>query len=113
MTYKINPELPLKYHLETHTSMPSYPTRHDFMFDVINYLVKVFEAKSKVLDSKNVKFTSKTLKYVYGDKFTAEFVEKLKPLISSLVEEGSLTKNEDTIFVSEPEFQKYYTPITN
>ena len=113
MNYKLNLELPLKYHLETHTSMPSYPTRHDFMFDVINYIVRVFESKSKELEPNNVKFSTKTLKYVYGDRFTPEFIEKIKPLISSLVEEGILVKKEDTLFVSQVEFEKFYTPITN
>lgn len=112
MNYKLNQEIPLKYHLEVHSSLPNYPSNDDFIFDVINYLVKVFESKSKTLDSSSIKFSTKTLKYVYGDKFNQEFIEKLKPIISSLVEEGILTKKDDTMVISKQVFEKFYLPIT-
>jgi hypothetical protein len=110
--YVINQDLPIKYVLECHASVPSYPTKQDFMFDIISYLVRVSEAKSKDLDQGDVKFTTKTLKYIFGDKLQGEFLEKLKLVLEALVKEGTINKKGDSILIPESEFSKYYS-LTN
>ena len=62
MTFKINPNLPIKYTLALHTAMPKYPSSQDFMFDVSAHIVRVTEVKSKEWNSDDIKFSTKTLK---------------------------------------------------
>ena len=110
MTLKISKQLPLKYILETHTALPSYPTRQDFVFDVLNYLIRVSDSKSKTFNPADIKFSSKTLKYVFGEKATdPDFLEKIKLIIKSLIEDGSLVKNGENLMISESYFLNFYT----
>ena len=108
MTFNIQPNIPLKYLLDSHTALPSYPTRQDFMFDILSYIVKVTQIKSKDFDPDDIKFSTKTLKYVFGDKLTAEFLEKIKLLMKGLIEDNILTKKGEFIIVSQDEFLKFY-----
>ena len=105
--------IPLKYALETHTALPGYPTGQDFLFDVLNYLIRVSDSKSKDFNPADIKFSSKTLKYVFGDKIKdQEFLEKLKLIIKDLIEEGSLSKHGDNLTVNETVFSNFYTEQT-
>ena len=109
LTFKLNKTVPLKYQLDLHSSLPSYPTRQDFLFDVLSYLIRVAESKSKDWDSSSIKFSSKTLKYVFGDRLTPEFLEKLKPIMKVLIEDGTLTKTGESLVISESTFSDFYT----
>lgn len=110
MTFNINQQLPLKYILQAYSSLPSYPTKDDFVFDILSYLVKVHESKNKDLDSSQIKFSTKTLNYIFGDKLKTDFLEKIKIIIKDLVEDGTLVKTGEFLVVKESEFLKYYTP---
>ena len=88
--------------------MPSYPTRQDFIFDILSYIVKVTQVKSKEFDPEDIKFSTKTLKYVFGDKLTAEFLEKLKLLMKDLIEDNILIKKGEFIIINQSEFLKFY-----
>lgn len=108
----LNRDLPIKYVLECHTALRTYPTKQDFMFDVISYLVKVGETKGKEFDPADVKFTTKTLKYVFGDKLKGEFLDKLKLVLEELVKENVIAKKGESLLIPESEFSKYYS-LTN
>jgi hypothetical protein len=108
MTFKLQPNIPLKYLLDSHTALPSYPTRQDFIFDILSYIVKVTQVKSKDFDPGDIKFSTKTLKYVFGDKLTAEFLEKLKLLMKDLIEDTTLIKKGEFIIIDQSEFLKFY-----
>jgi hypothetical protein len=108
----INQDLPIKYVLECHASSHSYPTTQDFMFDIISYLVRVSETKGKDFDTTDVKFTTKTLKYVFGDRLQGEFLEKLKLVLETLVKEDTINRKGDSLLIPESEFSKYYS-LTN
>jgi hypothetical protein len=88
--------------------LPSYPTRQDFVFDILSYIVKVTQVKSKEFDLEDIKFSTKTLKYVFGDKLTAEFLEKLKLLMKDLIEDNILIKKGEFIIIDQSEFLKFY-----
>lgn len=111
MKFLVNPKLPLKYQLECHTSLPKYPQKEDFMYDVTSYIVKVFEIKPKAWDPTDIKFSTKTLKYVFGDKYSPELIEKLKPILRSLVEDGTLTRKGDFLHIRESDFLTYFSLI--
>lgn len=112
MSFKINPNLPIKYRLALHAAMPTYPTSQDFMFDVASHIVRVTEAKEKSWEPDDIKFSTKTLKYVFGDYANTEaFKIKLKDILKELVEAGQLTKKGEFIFIPEIEFNKYYLTV--
>jgi len=109
-TFKINESLPSKYSMECHSSMPNYPTKQDFMFDMLSHLVRSL-GKAKTLKPPDVKFNAKTLREVFGEKLSGEFLAKVKLIIEELVKDGALIKKEDFILVPETEFLNYYSPI--
>lgn len=110
MTFKIQPTLPIKYTLAAHQALPNYPTHQDFMFDVVSHLVRVAEQRGKNWDAKDIKFSVKTLNYVFGDNMKSdEFRDRIKGILKDLIESGSLIKNGEFIFIENSEFSRYYT----
>ena len=112
MTFNLRSTVALKYVLDSHIALPNYPTHQDFLFDLLSYVVRVTTAKSKDFDQTDIKFSPKTLKYVFGEKLTPEFLDRIKLLMKDLVEDGSLTKKGEFIIINEREFLKFYD-ITN
>ena len=109
MIFNIQKGLPIKYSLGIHSALPNYPTETDFIFDVASHLVRVTEVKSKDWSADDIKFSTKTLKYVFGDHMNSdEFRTKIKELLKCLLEKGSLIKKGEFIFIPESEFSKYY-----
>lgn len=109
MIFKTNPNLPVKYSLALHTALPTYPTSQDFVFDVIGHIVRVAEAKDKPWDPTEIKFSTKTLKYVFGDHMNSEtFRLKIKNILKELLDSNQLIKKGEFIFIPENEFNKYY-----
>jgi hypothetical protein len=112
MMYKINSTLPIKYDLLVHTAMPNYPSHSDFIFDVCAYFVRVYGSKNKELNPTDLKFSAKTLKYIFGDQVNNEnFRAKIKQIVADSLEDGSLTKTGEFIFISEETFTKYFSIV--
>ena len=110
--YKINDQLPVKYHFSVHTSMPSYPTYSDFVFDVCSYLLRVHGQKKPVLTQQELKFSVKTLKYVFGTNMENEdFRIRLKEHLTDGIGLGHLQKNGEFIFISEESFTNYFSIV--
>lgn len=110
MQLTINPNLPIKYSLGLHQGMPNYPTSSDFMFDVITYLLKTLDSKG-LLNKNNIdlKFSAKTLKYVFGERLKSEaFVESIKTVLTALVESGDLIKSGEYVSVTSDALSQYY-----
>jgi hypothetical protein len=112
MSYKINSVLPIKYDLMVHTAMPNYPTHSDFIFDVCAYFVRVYSSKNKELAITDLKFSAKTLKYIFGDQINDEqFRQKIKKIVADLLEDESLSKKGEFIFILETTFTKYFSIV--
>ena len=109
-TFKINESLPSKYSLECHSSMPNYPTKQDFMFDMVSHLVRTL-GKAKTFKTSDAKFSAKSLREVFGEKLSGEFLAKVKLIIEELVKDGALIKKDEFIVVPESEFLNYYSLI--
>lgn len=110
--FKIQSLLPIKYSLSVHQALPSYPTHQDFMFDVASHLVKVSEKRGKAWDPDDLKFSVKTLTYVFGDNMKSEeFIDRIKAILRDLLDSGALIKNGTFIFITADEFSKYYEII--
>ena len=114
MIFNLSQVAPLKYSLEAHIALPNYPTRQDFVFDITSYLIRVSENKSRKLDPDDLKFSTKTLKYVFSDKMNDdEFRDKIKLIMKDMIEDGSLEKAGENLVISQNEFLKLYTISNN
>lgn len=114
MTFNLSQSAPLKYSLDAHIALPTYPTRQDFVFDIVSYLIRVSESKSRKLDQTDLKFSTKTLKYVFADKMNnEEFRETIKLIMKEMIEDSSLIKSGENLVISETEFLKLYTISNN
>lgn len=112
MSYKINAKQPIKYDLLVHTALPNYPTLPDFIFDVCSYLVKVHGTKKSELTQSDLKFSVKTLKYVFGTKMEDDsFRLKLKENLQDGISLGNFTKDGEFIFISEETFTNYFSIV--
>jgi hypothetical protein len=78
--------LPIKYYLGLHNE-EGLSDKFSILFEISQYLIRVHESKGKTLDIESMKFSSKSLKYVFGDRikdetFKLTLVKSLKELIS-------------------------------
>ena len=79
-------DLSIKYYLNLH-SHKDLQDNLAVLFDILQYILRVIEVKNKNLSRENFKFSTKTLKYVFGDSmkdetFKQNLVKKIKDLIS-------------------------------
>ena len=110
MPFIVQPILPIKYILGLQASTPNYPTTQDFMFEVISYIVRVAEAKEKDWDPQDIKFSAKTLKYIFGENMKSEeVVDRIKLRLKELLDSEILEKRGEYIYISETEFTRYYS----
>ncbi len=109
MKLALNSDLKIKYYLNLYNEEGLHD-KYATLFDIIQYILKVIEVKQKELSFSNIKFTSKTLKYIFGDKldnetFKANVVKNIKDLISS----EYLKVNGDQIQITEKGLTQFYT----
>lgn len=100
-------DLPIKYYLNLYNE-DALMDQYSVLFEILQYIIKVANAKDKSLELKNLKFSSKSLKYIFGEKlkdetFKAYVVKSLKEMILKeyLIPEGDFiffTKNGLTYF---------------
>lgn len=86
MILKIRSDLPIKYYLLVHNEDGLHDELSS-LFDILQYLNKVIQAKGKAASLDNFKFTANSLKYVFGDRlkdetFKQTLVKRLKTLIA-------------------------------
>lgn len=109
MAFQLKESVPIKYRLGIHSAIPSYPTSSDIEFDLISYIIYVIDVKNKEFDLEKLRFTKKTLKYIFKEKlddpsFKTIFIKLLKEHI----EQGNIEKQGDTFYVSPEVYHKYY-----
>lgn len=83
------------------------------LFEVINYLISN-NLKGRDINYGNVKFSSNTLKYIFGEKFNNEdYKNSIISNIKDLVSSGYLDINSKTFHVTERGIHKFYETIEN
>jgi len=100
--------LPSKYYLRMQSASLQYPTQDDFVFECVNFVM----SKNKKLDSvEEISFSKSSLKEVFGEKLQNQiFLKKLKDLIQTMIQEGSLLKpDEDTLSIPSPTISKIFS----
>jgi len=89
--------------------MGEKPCEDGLIFEIIKYLINQLNKKD-ISDYSNIKFTSKTLKYVFGDKmsndaFKSHVIEILKNNIST----GNIETKNKSMYIKDILLTKFYT----
>ena len=104
-------DLKLKYYLNMHLN--GVLTQDAILFEIINYLI-ANNLNGKDINYKNAKFSSKTLKYIFGEKFNNEdYKNSIISNIKGLVSSGRLDINSKTFHVTELGMHTFYETIEN
>ena len=109
MTIAIRSDLPVKYYLNLHND-PRVFDSNAYLFEIIQYLLRVIDSKNKELSYDNFKFSSKSLKYIFGDKLNDEtFKGNLVKTLKEMISEGLLENQGDFIKITKLGISKFYT----
>lgn len=104
---KINSKLPIKYHLNLHLSGENL-NEDAIMFEIVRYLVNQINKKEEA-DYSNIKFTSKTLKYVFGDKMMEdEFKNLVIEILKNNISIGMIETKNKNLLVTDKLLSKFY-----
>lgn len=106
---KLKNDLQLKYYLNMHLNN-TLIDKNAILFEVISYVLSNnIEGKEKDVTYKNLKFSSKTLKYIFGERFESEEEKDgIISMIRELVEEKSIDIRSKTFHISEKGISKFY-----
>jgi galactitol-specific phosphotransferase system IIB component len=102
---KININAPLKYHLNLHLH-DDYLDEESIIFEIIRFCLNQNKEDSDQLD---LKFTSKTLKYVFGDKIKSDYFKDL--MINSIkdhIKSGKIQVSGKSMSLNKETILKYY-----
>ena len=104
-------DLPIKYYLNLHID-EALCDQHSVLFEILQYLVKVAQAKDKEISWQNLKFSSKSLKYVFGEKLKGDpFKEYVVASLKYLIANEYLNTDGDFIIFTKKGITYFY--ITN
>lgn len=102
-------DLKLKYYLSMHLN--GTLDKNAILFEIISYIL-FNNVKDKEIVYKNVKFSTKTLKYVFGEKFdNEEYKNSIISFIKDLISDKDLELNSKTFHVTEQGICKFYKKI--
>ena len=111
MTMTLRSDLPIKYYLNLHNE-DGLSDEFTLLFEIIQYIIKVANAKEKNLDLKSFKFSSKSLKYVFGDRLKDEtFKINLVKSLKEMIGDNYLTTEGDFIYFTKKGITYFY--LTN
>lgn len=106
---KLKKDLQLKYYLSMHLNIATLIDKNAILFEIISYVLSNIEGKDKEITYKNLKFSSKTLKYIFGEKFESEESKNsILLLIKELVEDKCIDIRSKTFHISEKGISKFY-----
>jgi hypothetical protein len=101
-------DLPIKYYLNLHTDDLLFDS-HAALYSILQYLVKVSEVKGKSLDLTSLKFTTNSLKYIFGEKIkNVEFKDNLIKKIKSLIQEEYLDVQKENFIITQKAIHSFY-----
>ena len=109
MNLTIKNDTPIKYHLNLHL-MESFIERDSIGFELIKYVIDQIESSdNKTLDFSNMKFTSKTLKYIFGDKIKdEEFKTYIVAKIKEMITMEWIEPRNKSMFITEKMINNFY-----
>lgn len=104
-------DLPIKYYLNLYNE-EGLSDEFTLLFEILQYIIRVANAKEKSLELKNIKFSSKSLKYVFGDRIKDEtFKTNLVKSLKQMINNEYLTTEGDFIYFTKKGITYFY--LTN
>lgn len=102
-------DLPIKYYLNLHNE-EGLSTELSLLYEISQYIIRVASMKGRELEADAMKFSSKSLKYIFPEKikdetFKAYLVKSLKIMIS----DGYLLPKGEFIFFTKKGLTYFYT----
>jgi galactitol-specific phosphotransferase system IIB component len=102
---KISLTAPLKYHLNLHLH-EDYLDKDSIIFEIIRFCMNQNKEDS---DPMELKFTSKTLKYVFGDRVKSEeFKNLMIDSIKDHIKDGKIYTSGKSMNLNKETILKYY-----
>lgn len=109
MKIKTRSDLPIKYYLGIYLE-ENLVDEDSILFEILQYLIRVLEAKEKELSYSNLKFSSKSLKYVFGDRMNDEtFKNKVVQSLKKALSSKKLVADSNFINFTESGITQFYT----
>jgi hypothetical protein len=109
MTLTLRSDLPIKYYLGLHREEGLRDDRA-ILFDIMGHLLRIAQSKQKEIVPETFRFSSKTMKYVFGDlvkdeTFRLDLVKSIKQLIST----GDIEVSGETMAVTKKGLSAFYS----
>ena len=105
---KLRPDLPIKYYLNVYNE-EALQDDLVILFNISQYLLKVIELKSKSLDLENLKFTTASFKYIFGDRIKDEiFKSSLIKQLKGLIQEEYIEVKKEQFYITTKGLETFY-----
>ena len=109
MNLTINKNIAIKYHLNLHLT-ESLIESDSVAFEIIKYVTKDIRSSDKEMSLDNLKFTSKTLKYIFGDLLKDEkSKEYIIVTLKQLIADELIKVSGKSMNVTKELLTKFYT----
>jgi len=102
---KIKSDVPIKYALDLHLCK-EHISSDGIVFEILRYLLN--QLKTSEVDLNALKFTSKTLKYVFGDKLDDDFKQEVVVSIKKYIEKGMIKPKGKSMYITNDLLETYY-----
>ena len=111
MTMNLRSDLPIKYYLTLYNE-EGLSDEFTLLFEILQYIIRVAASKDKDIDPDGMKFSSKSLKYVFGEKIKDEtFKTNLVKSLKTMINEEYLTTQGEFIYFTKKGLTYFY--LTN
>jgi hypothetical protein len=108
MILNYNRSLSLKYLLNLHLTS-NFLNEDSIAFELVRYTIEN-QSDPLSIDIDNLKFTSKTLKYIFGDKTKSEdFKNFMVDSIKSLIKKDLIKPNGSSMYITNNLLYKFYS----
>lgn len=102
---KIKTNIPIKYSLDLHLT-ESNLSEEGIIFEITRYAID--QIKPSELDLDNVKFTSKTLKYIFGDRLEGDFRDIVVSSIKSHIQKELIKPSGKSMYITKELTNKFF-----
>ena len=89
--------------------MDSFIDKESIGFELVKYVMDDITTHKKEMELSNFKFTSKTLKYVFGDRIKEpEFKDYIISTIKEFISSGLIEPNNKSMFITKKMITNFY-----
>ena len=108
LNLELRENLSIKYYLNLHLS-DDHLDENSVLYEILAYTIqRINENKDKVLSYDNLKFSSKTLKYIFGEEGLKQNKDIIVSSLKNLIKLEFLKSKGKTIYITENGLTKFY-----